>query len=42
VVLARTGTVAIVQEGDDLRVIATETGTRIWSPPVVVPELRLP
>lgn len=41
-VLARTGTVAIVQEGDDLRVIATETGTRVWSPPVVVPELRLP
>ncbi len=41
-VLARTGTVAILRDGEGLRVIATETGARVWSPPVTIPALRLP
>lgn len=40
--LARTGTVAILREGDGLRVVATETGARVWSPTVDMPELQLP
>ena len=40
--LDRTGTIAILRHGDVLRAKATETGARLWSRAVTVPELRLP